>query len=146
VKLASNKYFCRVINVTGILLGAWTGYSEVAPQKLVNANPDAIFCSTAFVGSLVFVLGWLWIASRYSDSFRRPSFDRFSLILRYDPLQVFFIGNFVLLSTALGATLRWPQPGTVAFYMVVFFWCLFAGWLVGQFTEYVIYRNRIMSA
>ena len=34
-----------VLNLALIGVSVWTGYSEMEPDKLRHANPDAIFCA-----------------------------------------------------------------------------------------------------
>jgi len=134
------------VNVGAIALAVWTGYLRTAPEKLAHANPDALFCLVTLITMPLFVVGTLWQATKRCDSLRRASFVRFPLNLWYDPLEFFFVGTFTTLAMAIGATLRLPASGTVGYWMSAFFWCIFAGWIIGQLVGYAIYRDRITSA
>jgi hypothetical protein len=140
------KYLWIAVNTLSVPLAVWTGYSRTAPAKLVHANPDAIFCLVTLLIMPLFVLGTLWQAARHCDVFRRPSFRRFPLNLWYDPLEFFFVGTFTTVAMAIGATLHWPRPGSVGYWMTLFFWCIFAGWIVGQLIGYTVFRDRIARA
>jgi hypothetical protein len=60
--------------------------------------------------------------------------------------SVLFYWDVALLAQAVGATLRWPELQMVSRYMIVFRYCLLAGWLLGQFAGYKIYRDKIIAA
>jgi hypothetical protein len=140
------KNIWPIINVCFIALAVWTGYSETAPENLVHANPDALFCLTALLTMPVFVVGWLWLATKQCKSLRRPSFRRFPLNFWYDPLEFFFVGTFCTLANAIGSTLRRPEAGTVGYWMAAFFWCIFVGWIIGQLIGYAVFHDRISPA
>ena len=43
-----------LLNVALLGLSVWTGYSEMAPEKLAHRNPDVIFCTVMLVGTIAF--------------------------------------------------------------------------------------------
>jgi hypothetical protein len=135
-----------IINVALIALAVWTGYSETAPEKLAHANPDALFCLVTLLTIPALVVGTLWQATKRCESLKWPSFRRFPLNFWYDPLEFFFVGTFTTLAIAIGATLHRPETGTVGFWMAAFFWCIFAGWIIGQLIGYAVFHNRISRA
>jgi hypothetical protein len=71
------------MNVAFIVIGFWTGYGEMAPERLRGTNPDQYLCLSLVLVTPLLVLGGLYLANR--ESFRRPSFSRFSLSWRRDP-------------------------------------------------------------
>jgi len=140
------KHIWPFLNVGAIVLAVWTGYSRTAPERLLHANPDALFCLVTLVTMSLFVVGTIWLATKRGGSLRRPSFNRFPLNFWYDPLEFLFVGTFTTLAIAIGATLRLPEGGTVGYWMTAFYWCIFAGWIIGQLIGYAIYRDRITPA
>jgi hypothetical protein len=69
------------LNIAAIGLSVWTGYSEMEPEKLRQANPDAIFCTIVFVAMIAFSLGSVWysISDAKQTTLRRLSWRRFSI-------------------------------------------------------------------
>jgi hypothetical protein len=134
-----------VLNIVLLGLSVWTGYGEMAPDLLSRKNPDAIFCTIAFVA----MIGASFAAVAYSISgagqqtLRRPSLSRFSIDWWHDPLQCLFLSCAFTGGMALGAAIRLPGTSTTGFWEFMFFLCLFAGLLIGQLGVYLVYRERI---
>jgi len=49
-----------LLNVALLGLSVWTGYSEMAPEKLAHSNPDVIFCTVTLVGTIAFSFAAVW--------------------------------------------------------------------------------------
>ena len=49
-----------LLNVALLGLSVWTGYSEMAPEKLAHSNPDVIFCTVTLVGTIAFSFVAVW--------------------------------------------------------------------------------------
>jgi hypothetical protein len=73
------KRVWRVVNIAAIPLGAWTGYSSPAPEKLTHANPDPLFCFVTFVTIALFVVECL--TNRSANSERIDAFASRSPII-----------------------------------------------------------------
>ena len=43
-----------LFNVALLGLSVWTGYSQMAPEKLAHSNPDVTFCTATLVGTIAF--------------------------------------------------------------------------------------------
>lgn len=142
---SKHRHGWTIVNVFLILIGFWVGFSRMAPERLAATNPDLFFSVALLVVVPVFVLGRLWLAAKAGVAFARPSFHRSPLLFRSDPLQFLFIGTFILLTSAIGSTLRLAGSGTIGFWTVVSQWSLLASWLLGELAGYVIYKERIQN-
>ena len=49
-----------LLNLALLGLSVWTGYSEMAPEKLAHSNPDVIFCTVTLVGTIAFSFAAVW--------------------------------------------------------------------------------------
>jgi hypothetical protein len=137
------RYLWLITNIAAVLLSPWSGYRDMAPEKLAHTNTDQFACVSLAIVMPLFVLGALWFASARCDSFRLPSWHRFPLNWWYDPLQALFITTLGSFGWALGSQLRFPSYGTVAYWTVVSHWCIFGGLVIGELIAYPIFRHRI---
>jgi len=126
-------------------LAMWTGYAEMEPERLSNANPDIVFCAVALITAILLSLGSVWysIYGAKQTTLRRPSWRRFSMDWWHDPLQCLFLTCCVMGAMAVGAAFRLPGTSQSGFWMFMFFLSIFAGLLIGQFAVYGVYRERI---
>lgn len=105
-------------NVGLVVLGFWSGYVSLEPEKLRHINPDAIACVSILVGAPLFAL----LSVGYSvhrwkrEKLARRSWDRNPLNWWGDPLQSLFIMTWIMATTAIGSALRRPTFGTIAFW------------------------------
>ena len=132
-----------VVNIIAVALAAWTGFAELAPERLVHTNPEAALCAAALIGMVLFSLLSVWLYLRRSGepTLRRPSWQR--LFLSRDPLQhLFFICCFFG-AMALGASFRLRGTSQIGFWMFMVFVSLFVGLLIGRGAVYVVYRDHI---
>jgi hypothetical protein len=136
-----------ILNLALVLLALWTGYAEMAPERLVHTNPDIIFCSVVFITMLFFPFATVWYSLRGAGqtTLCRPSWRRFSIDCWHDPLQCLFLGCTFMGAAAVGAAIRLPGTSQTGFWMFMFFLCMFFGLLIGQLAVYAIYRERIQQ-
>jgi hypothetical protein len=134
-----------VLNLALLILSIWTGYGEMAPNKLTHNNPDAIFCSITLVGMIAFSFGVVWysLSGARQEPLPRPSWRRFSIDWWHDPLQCLFLSCCFTGAMAVGAAFRLPGTSPTGFWMFSFFVCLFFGLLIGQLLIYSVYRDRM---
>jgi hypothetical protein len=137
----------RILTFVLIGLSLWTGYSEMKPENLRHANPDAIFCTIVLMGMIVFSLGSVSysVSGAKQTTLHRPSWRRFSIDWWRDPLQLLFESSCFTGAMAVGAAFRLPGTTETGFWMFMFFLCMFLGLLIGQLTVYVVYRERIVQ-
>jgi|ERR1041385_750751 len=133
------------LNIVLIGLSVWTGYSEMAPERLARANPDFIFCTLVFITTILFSLGAVWYSIRGAKqtTLRRPSWRRFTIDWWHDPLQCLFLSCSFVGAMAIGAAFRLPGTSQTGFWMFMFFLCMFVGFIIGQFTVYVVYGEHV---
>jgi hypothetical protein len=135
--------------LTFVLIGVslWTGYSEMEPENLRHANPDAIFCTVVLIGMIAFSLGSVSysVSGAKQTTLRRPSWRRFSIDWWRDPLQLLFESSCFTAAMAVGAAFRLRGTTETGFWMFMFFLCMFLGLLIGQLTVYAVYRERIVQ-
>ncbi len=134
-----------VLNIALLGLSVWTGYSEMAPDRLAHSNPDAIFCTITLLGMIGLSFGTVAysISGGGQQALRRPSLRRFSIDWWHDPLQCLFVSCCFAGGMVLGATFRLSGTSSTGFWMFIFFLCLFLGLLVGQVGVYFVHRERI---
>jgi hypothetical protein len=117
----------------------------MAPETLVHANPDAVFCSVVFVTMIFFTFATVWYSLRgdRQTTLRRPSWHRVSIDWSRDPLQCLFSSCIFMGAAVIGAAFRLPGTSQTGFWMFMFFVCMFVGLLIGQLAVYVVYRGYI---
>ena len=142
------KTIWYVVNITLVTLAFPGGYNSLSPEKLLNKNPDAVFCGVTLLLMPLFSIGSVGYAIRRWNHSRlgRPSLSRNPFNWWHDPLQSLFISTCIAVSTAIGSALRRPSLGSVGFWMVAFYTCCALGLLVGQILVYRIYRENIIAA
>jgi hypothetical protein len=98
-----------LLKVALLGLSVWTGYSEMAPEKLAHSNPDVIFCTVTLVGTIAFSFAAVWysISGARQQTLRRASRRRFSINWWHDPLQWPF--SFWLFRRSYGFGSRVPR-------------------------------------
>jgi hypothetical protein len=133
------------LNIVLVGLSVWTGYAEMAPERLSHANPDIVFCTIVLVGTIVFSVGAVSYSVRGAkqSTLRRPSWRRFAFDWWHDPLQCLFLACWFTAAMAVGAALRLRGTSSTGFWMFMFFACMFLGLLIGQFVAYAVYREHI---
>jgi hypothetical protein len=136
-----------ILNVVFVLLSLWTGYAEMAPDRRVHMNPDAIFCTIVLLGTIGFSFGTVAysISGAGQQTLRRPSLRRFTVDWWHDPLQCLFLSCGFAAAMALGAAFRLPGTSITGFWTFMFFLCLFLGLLIGQLGVYLVHRERITN-
>jgi hypothetical protein len=136
-----------ILNLAFVLVALWIGYAEMAPERLVHANPDIIFCSVVFMTMLFFPFATVWYSLRVAGqtTLCRPSWRRFSIDWWHDPLQCLFSSCTLMGAATVGAALRLPGTSQTGFWMFVFFLCMFFGLLIGQLAVYAVYREHIQQ-
>ncbi len=132
-----------VFNLMLISLSIWTGYAGMNATTLQQMNPDAIFGIAILFVMPIFVIGTLYLAK--SNSFRRPSWNRFPLNWD-DPLQAAFITTWCSFGLFVGSLFRIRHSGILGFWTVALWGSIFVGLLIGQALAYRIYRDRITGA
>ena len=142
------KNIWYVVNIALVTLAFPGGYSSLSPEKLLNKNPDAIFCGVTLLLTPLFSIGSVGYSIRRWNHSRlaRPTLSRNPFNWWHDLLQSLFISLCIAMSTAIGSALRHPSLGSVGFWMVTFYSCFALGLLVGQILVYVIYRENIIAA
>jgi hypothetical protein len=133
------------LNVALLGLSAWTGYAEMAPEKLAYSNPDVIFCTVTLVATIAFSFAAVSysISRARQQTLRRATWRRFSINWWHDPLQCLFLSCCFAGAMALGAAFRLPGSSVTGFWMFMFFVCLFLGLLLGQLVAYAVHHERI---
>jgi len=140
----NRKLIWRVVNILLVLYSPFTGYSRMSPAALHGTNPDGFYCLAILLLVPLCVLGMLAVSP--TAQFTKPSWDRFPLRLRSDPLQFFFLATWASLGVVVGSLLRLPQIGTVGFWTLLSHLSIFVGLLIGQAIAYWAYRDRIAGA
>lgn len=136
-----------ILNSTLAALSLWGGYSAMSPDHL-NTNADWIFFLCCLLLSPIAPL----MAVAYSvsagkcQSLRRPSWRRFSLSWRHDPLQCLQLTIVLTAAFTLGAVFHIPFPTSAASWAFASLVALLGGFIVGRFLTYAIFRDRIQSA
>jgi len=99
-----------LLNVALLGFSVWTGYSEMAPEKLAHSNPDVIFCTVTLVGTIAFSFAAVWysISGARQQTLCRASRRRFSINWWHDPLQWPF--SFLLFRRSYGFGSRSAFP------------------------------------
>ena len=133
------------LNVVLLGLSMWTGYAQMEPERLSNANPDVVFCTLALITAILLSFGSVLysIHGAKQRTLRRPSWRRFSMDWWHDPLQCLFLTSSVMGAMAVGASFRLPGTSQRGFWMFMFFVSMSLGLLIGQFAVYRVYRERI---
>jgi hypothetical protein len=136
-----------VLNSVLTVMSLWGGYSHMSPDRL-KTNADWIFFTCCLViGSVApIALVASSIFGARCETLPRPSWRRFSLSWRHDPLQCLHISIIFTAAYVLGAFFHVPYPtaaGAWAFGSLV---ALLIGFIAGRFFAYAIFRNRIQSA
>jgi hypothetical protein len=136
-----------VINIALVTLALPGGYNSVAPDKLRNMNPDAIFYGLILLVTPLFAIWSVNYSIRHwnHSKLARPSLSRNPLNWWHDPLQSLFISTCVTVSSAVGSALRHPKIGSVGFWMAAFPACIAVGLIVGQILVYRIFRKNIIE-
>ncbi len=137
-----------LLNVALLGLSVWTGYSEMAPEKLAHSNPDVIFCTVTLVGTIAFSFAAVWysISGARQQTLRRASWRRGVVFLSTGGMtrcSALFLSCCFAGAMALGAAFRVPGSSVTGFWMFMFFVCLFLGLLIGQLAVYSVHRERI---
>ena len=135
----------KILNIGAVIFSIWGGYISLSPDRLRNTNPDIIFCSVTLVTTALFSIFSAYYSVNYKDceTLRRPSLDRNSVNWWYDPLQSLFMSTLIMAGTGIGSIFRFPEWGSTGFWTLGFYWCTVAGFMIGQFFVYKIYRERI---
>jgi len=136
-----------VLNIALVALALPGGYQSLSPEKLLNKNPDAIFCGLILLVTPLVAIGSVGYSIRRWNHNRlaRPSLIRNPLNWWHDPLQSLFISTCLAVSTAIGSALRRPTIGSVGFWMSAAYSCFALGLLVGQVLVHRIYRENIIA-
>jgi hypothetical protein len=139
------KLLWAALNVALIGLSVWTGYAEMEPQRLSQANPDAVFGTVVLLFTIVFAVGTVWysVHGEKQTSLRRPSWRRFAIDWWRDPLQCLFMTSCFIGAMMVGAALHLPGTSQTGFWTFMFFASMFVGLLIGQVVAYVVYREHI---
>lgn len=142
------KNLWYVVNIALVILAFPCGYNSLSPEKLLNKNPDAIFCGVTLLVTTLFSIGSVgYSIRRWNHSkLTRPTLSRNPFNWWHDPLQSLFISMCIAISAAIGGALRHPSLGSVGFWMVAFYTSFALGLLVGQILVYRIYRENIIAA
>lgn len=136
----SQKLWFVIYIIGGVfcLFGGFTGLSAEATE---NTNPDWIFISIGFIGTLLFPSGSLLFSKL--ERFQRPTFSRSFIKWSSDPLQSI---RFVVISTALyatGAIIAIPNADTTGKLMGYFYIAIALGIFLGERLAYILFRKRI---
>lgn len=140
-KKPKNRTVWFILNLTLIVLSFWTGYQEMTLDNLRGMNPDAVFCLLLLVITPLFVLGALGVAA--TERFQKPSFSRFPLNWRGDPLQAIFVTTWCFLGLFVGNALHLGKAGRVGFWLMASSGSVFVGLLIGRLLAFYVYRHRI---
>ena len=137
------KYLWRSINLSFILFGVWGGYWAAAPERRQDiGDPIWFSCLVMFIIISVTVFITFWRATRKSQVFERPSFDRLPF-REIDPLQSLFIGTLAVVGSGIAATCRLKYGTSGGLGVVMFAWSLPAGLLAGGALGYAIFRRKM---
>jgi hypothetical protein len=138
------KYLWRSINLSLILFGAWGGYWAAGPERRQGiGDPIWFSCLVMFTALSVSVFITFWRATRKSQVFKRPSFDRLPFREISDPLQSLFIGTLAVLGGGIAATFRLKYGTSGGLGVVMFAWSFPAGLLAGGVLGYAIFRRKM---
>jgi hypothetical protein len=142
------KNIWYVVNIALVILAFPGGYNSLSPEKLLNKNPDAIFCGAILLTTPLFAIWSVqYSIQRWNQrKLARPTLSRNPFNWWHDPLQSLFISTCIGISSAIGSALRHPSLGSVGFWMVAFYTSFALGLLVGQILVYRIYRENIIAA
>ena len=141
------KQIWYILNIGFLMLALWSGYRSLEPARLEHTNPDLVFCLVTFLTLPLFAVGTVYysIFRGGHEMLPRPSWDRNPINWWGDPLQSLFISTCYMGATAIGAALRRPVVGSVAFWMMAFYCSTAIGLLVGQLLVYRIYHRHIIQ-
>ena len=141
------NYVWSIVNVLLVVGSLWDGYTSLDPEKLHHSNPDAIFCTSIFVLTLIFPILSVGFSLKgcKCELLFRPSWDRNPLNWWFDPLQSLFVTSCAMAAMAVGSAVRRPALGTVGFWMFGAYACSVIGLIIGQILVYRIYRTNIAS-
>jgi hypothetical protein len=141
------KNIWYVVNIALVTLAFPGGYNSLSPEKLLNKNPDAIFCGAILLTMPLFAIWSVQYSIQRWNHRRlaRPTLSRNPFNWWHDPLQSLFISTCVAVSMAIGGALRRPTIGSVGFWMVAMYSCLAVGLVTGQVLVYSFYRKQIIA-
>jgi len=139
------KLFWAALNLVSIGLSVWIGYAEMEPQRLSQANPDAVFFTSVLLTMIFFPVATVWYSIRFEKqtTLHRPSWRRFGRDWWHDPLQCLFFTCWCTGAMVLGAALRLRGTSQTGFWMFMFFVAMFLGLLIGQVVAYIVFREHI---
>jgi len=141
------RIFWTFVNVGLIGSELWGGYRSLAPERLRHTNPDAILCGILLVIMPLFSLGCVhYSVTRWRhDKLRRPFLDRNPLNWWHDPLQSLFISTCIMAAMVVGAAIRRPSIGSLAFWTLGTYSSITIGLMIGQLLIYRVFRARIIE-
>ena len=141
------KLFWAALNVVSIGLSVGIGYAEMEPERLSQANPDAVFFTSVLVAMIFFPVATVWYSIRHEKqtTLRRPSWRRFGTDWWHDPLQCLFLMCWCTGAMVVGAALRLRGTSQTGFWMFMFFVAMFLGLLIGQVVAHVVFREHIIE-
>jgi hypothetical protein len=139
------KLFLAALNVVSIGLSVGIGYTEMEPERLSQANPDAVFFTSVLLTMIFFPVATVWYSIRHEKqtTLRRPSWRRWSIDWWRDPLQSLFSASWFTGAMVVGAALRLRGTSQTGFWMFMFFVAMFLGLLIGQVVAYLVFREHI---
>ena len=141
------RYFWVMVNSALIALAVRGGYVLLTPDRLQHTNPGPLLCLVILLITppfAVLIVAYS-IRRRKSNPLLRPSWSRNPLNWWRDPLQALFISTSIMTAMTIGAAVRRPTFGSVAFWTLGVYVCFAVGLFVGQVLVYRIYRQRIAS-
>jgi hypothetical protein len=138
----------RYINIALVLLGLVAGYASLAPEKLVNTNPDLIFCAASLVATTIVCVGGTYYSlfKLGNTSLRRPSWNRHPFKIWYDPLQFMAFGIAYGGAFVLGAFARLPSTGRIGLWTLAWDCSVLLGFILGVTIVIRLFRSRITDA
>lgn len=147
------KHVWQLLNVVYIVLGLLGGYSSMAPERLRHTNPDPILCGILLILMPVFALAAVYYTVQRSSKdivpsackLRRPGWNRNPLNWWGDPLQSLFIAGSFMAAMAVGAALRRPTFGSVAFWTVGAYCCMAVGLRIGELFASRVFRRFLVN-
>lgn len=147
------KRIWSVVNTALCVTGAFGAYRSMEPTRLRHSNPDAILCAILVLTLPLFSLGTVYYSIRSrrdpiiprSYVLRRPSWDRNPLNWRDDPLESLFFSTLVAVAMAAGAAVRWPEIGSVGFWLVGTYLSIATGLAIGQLLSYLLFADLLSN-
>jgi hypothetical protein len=118
------------------------------PGKLINTNPDLIFCAASLVATVIVCVGGTYYSlfKLRNTSLRRPSWNRHPFKIWYDPLQFMAFGIAYGFAFVLGAAARLPFTGPIGLWTVAWDCSVLIGVILGMAIVTRIFRSRITDA